>query len=503
MAEMGFTRNFKPLDILTPDQVEDIQKASLHVLANTGVTFEDAQARALLAEHGCQVDEDKRRVRFPESLVQESLEKTLGRFRIRARDEEQDLDAGNPDKFYFVASCGLNSIDLDTWQPKRPTRKEFYDFVKVLDALPNVHLLPAFPWWGFDKVPQVMSLLESNAAKIRMCTKVQGEGSVVGDDKWTVEMGRAVGIDLYQLVNPTAPLTYTADTSQKLINYTGDELVYGFCSGPVPGATAPATAAGGLVTGNAEHLAGVVLANLVKPGPRVISANMTMMQNMKTGAPYFSQAGSMALDGAFHQVWRDYGFPSWTTTPAWTGSKAIDFQAAYEVAMAATTAALYGASFAVFQGGLTQQLIAHPVKAILDDDIAGMVGRILQGVDVSEQTLALDVIEEVGPLPGTFLTTAHTRKLWRKEQYVPQVADHLSQEDWLKAGSLTAFDHARAKMEQILATHQPVPLPPEQEQAIEDILNDARQYFRKQGMISDEEWELYQQDLSSPDYPVA
>jgi trimethylamine---corrinoid protein Co-methyltransferase len=467
------------------------------------VMFEDAEARRLLAAHGCQVDEKSKRVRFPETLIQESLDQSLGNFRMRARDAENDLYPGQPGKVYFVSSCGLGSIDLDTWQPKRPTRKDFYDFVRVLDALPNVHMLAAFPWWGFDKVPQVMSLLESNAAKIRMSTKVQCEGSVAGNDRWTIEMAKAADMDLFQLVNPTAPLSYTEETSQKLINYVESDQVFAVCSGPVPGATAPATVAGGLVTGDAEHLAGIVLANLVRPGPRLVSANMTMMQNMRSGAPYFSQAGNMVLDGAFHQVWSDYGLPSWTTTPAWTGSKAMDFQAGYETAMAATTAAMYGSTFLVMQGGLTQQLIAHPVKAILDDDIAGMVGRILRGVDVSDETLALDVIEQVGPLPGTFLTTAHTRKWWRNEQYVPQIADHLSQEDWLKTGSVTAFDHARARMEEILATHQPVPLPPEQEQAIEDILNDAREYYRKQGMISDGEWEDYQQDLSSPDYPFA
>ncbi|MBN1315353.1 MAG: trimethylamine methyltransferase family protein [Anaerolineales bacterium] len=503
MNEKGFTRNFKPLEMLTADQVKAIQKASLRVLADTGITFEDAEARQILAENKCQVDEESKRVRFPEDLVKENLDQCLDSFRIRARDAENDLYPGNQGKVFFLASCGLNSINLDTWQPKRPTRKDFYDYVKVLDALPNIHALPAFPWWGFDKVPQVMSLLESNAAKMRMSTKIQSEGAVAGNERWTLAMAKATNQDLLQLVNPTAPLTFSEETLQKLINFVKDEIVFAICSGPVPGATAPATVAGGLVTGNAEHLAGIVLANLVKPGPRLISANMTMMQNMRSGAPYFSQAGNMVLDGAFHQVWRDYGVPSWSTMPAWTGSKAIDFQAAYETAMAAVSSAMCGSMFLVFQGGLTQQLIAHPIKAILDDDVAGMVGRILQGVDVNDETLALDVIDQVGPLPGTFLTTAHTRKWWRKEQYIPQVADHLSQEDWLAAGSKTPIDHAREKMEHILATHQTAPLLPEQEQAIEDILNDARQYYRKLGAISDEEWAAYQEDLSSPDYPYS
>ena len=117
--------------------------------------------------------------------------------------------------------------------------------------------------------------------------------------------------------------------------------------------------------------------------------------------------------------------------------------------------------------------------------------------------MALDLIDSVGPLPGTFLTTSHTRKWWRHEQYVPKSTDHLPYEQWVDGGSKGALDHARERMEEILATHRPTALPPEQEQAIEDILQEAREDHRRAGMVSDEEWRLYQEDLNSPGYPYA
>jgi len=227
------------------------------------------------------------------------------------------------------------------------------------------------------------------------------------------------------------------------------------------------------------------------------------MQDMRTGSPAFGAIGNSLDEVVFNQMWRKYGVPTWSSSSAWTSSKQIDFQSGYEQAMGAIICGLSGASCILLQGGFTAELTAHPVKAILDDDIAGMVGRFLQGVEICDQTLAVEVINEVGPIPGFFLNRAHTRQWWKKEQFVPKVADRLPLAEWVKAGKKKAIDHARERMEEILSTHTPKPLPPEQEQAVEDILKDARQYYRRKGTISDEEWTLYQKDLNSPNYPYA
>ncbi len=503
MAAKGFRRGFAPFRVLTDAQVSSIQSGVLKVLGGTGVVFDDEGALRLLADHGCFVDFDSRRVRFPESLVVDALARCPSAFEVRARDPNNNWTLGDPETTYFVASGAMNTVDLDTWRPRQPTRKEFYDFMKLLDALPTVHGLPAFPWYGFARVPQVMCLLESTAAKMRMTTKVFMEGSVQGNEHWTLQMARVSGQDILQLVNPAAPLTQGEETIGKIARFAREDVPFHLASGPVPGATAPATIAGAIIACSAEHISGMVYAQLMRPGARVWSGNMVLAQNMRTGSPMFGQIGNALLDAAFHQVWRAYGIPSWSIAPAWTDSKQIDYQAAYETSMAAFNAAMAGASMVRFQGGLTQQLSLHPVKTVLDDDVAGMIGRFLEGIEVSDETMALDLIDEVGPLPGNFLTTSHTRKWWRREQYVPAAADHGSYADFFKDGSKTVIQRAQERMQEILAAHGPAPLSPQQEQAIEDILNDARQFYRKKGLISDEEWRLYQEDLSSPDYPYA
>jgi trimethylamine---corrinoid protein Co-methyltransferase len=503
MTMKGFKRKFKPFEILTEYELEKIHMATIQVLRETGVQFQDEKVLRLFAENGCNVDFQNKRVRFPEWLVDDCLSKSPSSFRVRARDSKNDLVLSSGDVTYFSPSCGMKTVDLDTWEPREPTRKEFYDHIKILDALPNVHMQICFPYYGFAKVPPIMCCLESAAAKIRNSSKVQMEGGVADNVKFIFEMVKATNQDVLNLVNPAAPLTYYEDATNAISTYVKGDMPCHFTSGSVAGATGPATLAGVQTTENACNIAGIVLSQLLKPGAKIWAGSMIMIQNMVTGSPAFGAIENSMNEVIFNQIWRRYKVPTYCSACAWTSSKMIDFQAGYEMSLAAIVTALSGASVIYLQGGLTAELAAHPVKAILDDDIAGMIGRFLSGVEVSDETLAVDLINDVGPIPGHFLNRSHTRNWWKKEHFIPKVADRLTIPEWIRLGKKTAIEHARQRMEQILSTHKPLELPPEQEQSVEDILKEARQYYKKKGMITDEEWALYQEDLNSPNYPYA
>lgn len=503
MAIEGVERKFKPFDILTKNQEEKIHQATLRVLSETGVTMNDERALKLMRDGGCKVDLNSKRVFVPEWLVLDCLNKCPSRWRLKARNENNDVIIGGGKNTLFSPSMGMRTLDLDTWIPREPTRKEFYDYVKILDWLPHSSNIPAFPFYGFSKVPQCMKLIESHAAKVRMSSKVQSEGSIEDNDIWNIEICKAAGMEMLHLCNPAAPLTYYNNTVDQIYRYTEIDMPFHFASGPLAGSTAPATIAGAVVLNNAEAIAGIVLTQLIKPGHRVWTGSMIMVQNMLTGSPAFGSISNSIIEAVFNQMWRRYKVPNWNTASAWVSSKIIDYQAAYECSMAAMSSALSGTSMVVLSGGLTDELTAHPVKAIIDDDIVGMLIRYLNGVVVNEETLGVDVINEVGPIPGHFLETAHTRTHWKKEQFLPLVADRLDFHEWTIAGKKNVLDHARERMEEIISTHKTERISPEQETAIEDILEDARKYYRKKGLISDEEWKIYQDDLCSSNYPYA
>jgi trimethylamine--corrinoid protein Co-methyltransferase len=155
----------------------------------------------------------------------------------------------------------------------------------------------------------------------------------------------------------------------------------------------------------------------------------------------------------------------------------MDFQCGYEKAVTALASALAGINLVSMHGGVYGELTFHPVQAILDDDLAGLIGRFIEGVTVTADTLALDLIEAVGPIPGTYIDQAHTRRWWKEEQFMPRVADWTTYSDWIQSGGKGAVDCARERMRQILATHEFVPLSDEQLRDMDRVLKEAREHL--------------------------
>ncbi|HOL17692.1 MAG TPA: trimethylamine methyltransferase family protein, partial [Bacillota bacterium] len=245
--------------------------------------------------------------------------------------------------------------------------------------------------------------------------------------------------------------------------------------------------------------ASVVMAQLIKPGVGVIIEHGIKPMDMQTGHPYFTDVSKSLTTAITNQLLRRYKIPSKSTSGFTSISKKIDFQCGYEKSMGALISALSGGHIQIFQGGSASELVYNTVLAIMDDDVAGWIGRFLEGVTVNDETLAVDVINEVGPIPGHFLNTAHTRKWWKAEHYATRVADREVYPVWVKSGKKDALDHARERMREILATHKPEPLSDSQERAIRNILDEARNYYREKGLISDQEWAVYMETLDSAD----
>lgn len=481
----GFTRNFKPLEILTEEQIEVIHRGTLDVLETTGIRVEHNRALKLFADHDCKVDFGEKRVRIPGWLVEECLRKTPSSFTVKARDPKYDLRIGG-NTLYFDHAAGMRYVDLDTWETRPGTLKEHGEAIRVLDALDTVHMLVGYEFYmEMSDIPAVMMTVEGIASGIRNSPKSEVMGYTgIGDEIFAIKMAKAVGMDLLAVICPSPPLTLYGDCCDAIFRFVEAGFPIGLWSGAVFGGTGPATIAGSTITNNAELLAGLILAQLIKPGIGVIPFDFTFPMDMKRGHPAFGALGCSLHQVIFSQLWRSYGIPRGTSQPAYPSSKKIDFQCGYEKSMLALIAALSGANVIGLHGCVHGELTFNPVQAVLDDDVAGWVGHFIEGVEVNDKTLAIDLIEQTGPIPGHYLSKEHTRKWWREEQFIPKVADREAYPEWIRKGKKDALVLARERTEEILATHKvSIPLTVNQEENIERILEDARKYYKKKGVM--------------------
>ena len=208
MALKGFVRTFKPLEILTDEQIEAIHRAVLDVLENTGVKMQHPEALKLFEKNGAKVDYETEHVWIPPGLAEDSLRRAPSSFRMRARDPKNDLIVGG-NTVYFATFPGMKSVDLKTWEQRDVNREEYYETLTVLDALENLHFLSNYcPYFGFEGISPVMAIPESVAAKLRNSTKCLATGSQNNSELFTIKMAEELGADLLGQCTCSSPLVF-------------------------------------------------------------------------------------------------------------------------------------------------------------------------------------------------------------------------------------------------------------------------------------------------------
>ncbi len=495
----GFTRTFPPLRYLTAEQEESIHRGALFTMETTGMQIEHDGARRLLADAGCAVDDDANRVRMPAWLVEECLRKVPTHFRLRARDSANDLMVGG-DTVYFMQGMGMRYVDLETWETRPATAAEHREAMIVADALPHTHLAEGWEIYTDRRnIPPVMGMLENLASAIRYSSKTQVAGNIQDTEIFAIMMAQAVGTDLFPEIEHACPLTIQHGGAQAAFRYAEAGIPFVPALSVNQGATGPATLAGAVVLKVAETMGWVVMSQVHTPGaPMAIHHGISAI-DMRTGDKLLGTPARGVGTGMMNQMLRRYGIPIWSNTGFASNSKKIDFQAGYEKSLGTLLSALAGGQVQMFQGGSSTELLYSNELAVMEDDVAGWIGGVLEGFIFDDETLAIDLINEVGPIPGHYMAQAHTRKWWNKEDYFPQVADTESYASWVTTGKRDMLDRARDKVAEILSTHTPSPLTDSQEDALEDVLKQARDFYRKRGVISDAEWETYLQELSLGD----
>ncbi len=481
--QKGFKRKFEPIKILSSSQIEQIHSASLQVLEEVGFRYDSDKALKLLQSNGCAVDYETKIAKIPPDLIEESIIKTPSSFMVRSRDPEKSIRLGG-NTLYFMNSAGARYCDVDTGIVTMPTLEQNNEGVIVSDALDTVNVFPSYtPYFEIKGVPPVMSCPVSCAQRMRFSTKPSRGAQPTDTFIWETQMAQAVDAQLMGCVEGAAPLSLAEDACNAAFYYLDAGFPIYIASGSIMGGSHPITVAGASVSHNAELLAIVVLLQCIRPGCGIIANNFVSAMNMATGDLNFGTVAVALHQMAYNQIWHSlYKIPINNTGSAFSNSKKIDYQTAAEKLPLAMCSALSGANLIVLHGGVTGELAYNPILAVIDDDVASTIGRIVEGFDINDATLDIDTIKEVGST-GTFLSTKQTRTLWKTEDYMPRVFDKTSYQEWLAGGQKTVIEKAKERMIDILANHKPRPLADEQDREINKILSEATKYYKKKGLI--------------------
>jgi trimethylamine---corrinoid protein Co-methyltransferase len=457
----------KPYEILTTEEIEKIHQGSLNVLAETGMTVAHERARKIFEEGGCWVDHEKQRVKFPPDLVQWAIDQCPETFLLKARNPDLTLDLGG-DIVYFASFPGFTWLDINTQERREASVDDCARLVRLCDALPMVHTLCQPVAHLGDKPPEV-ELEWVHATELRNTDKTIMGTAFGGSSKWLVKMVEAADQQTLGGICIASPLVIPVDQAQGILDYaeSGNPLL--ILSGPSKGATGPATMAGTLVLQNAEILGGTVLAQLANPGCGVMYMGYSTPMDMRFGtmASGAAEVGIMGVGTA--QLARYYGMPSGVFYPM-TDAKLPDPQAIYEKHLQTYLCATAGVNYIMPLGGLDNEGTHSPVQMVIDNEVCKMVGKVLEGIKVDEEHLAIDLINHVGPVPGNFLKTEHSRKYWREEYVIPEVSVREDYEAWLLGGKKGVLERATEIARNLMDTHEPNPLLPEVDRELEKIL---------------------------------
>ncbi len=451
------------LELLSPEEVAQIHAATLDVIENVGVKFHSQRALDVLEANGVAVDRVSTIAKIPAEVVQKALATVPEKFILGARNPEYDLPLDGEHVYISADGCGVFCRDFDGHV--RPSRKQdLQDCARVVQALDNVSATSAVVS-AQDCPPETRVLHEFDA-----CVRSSEKHTIVVSIKedWEarslIRMAEALAGGSEELrrrpmftaiICTVSPLHQERFGMDLALTLAAAGIPISFYPMPILGATGPVTIAGSAVVNNAEMVSGTVLVQLAHPGAKVIHGGGPTAMYMSSGAYASNSPEAMLLRSVQGHMADFYHMPAWYGAGA-TTAKEPGIQSAYENTLAMFMAYANGADVTFGTGLLDGSRILCLENMVVDDEIIGMVKRVLRGIEVSDETLAVDLIKKMG-FSGNYLFDAHTRKHVR-ELWQPTLGETGSYEGWKNAGALSTTDKAQQKVREILAA-KPQPFP--------------------------------------------
>lgn len=455
---------------LSEDQVKTVHEASLTILEKTGFTFEPGleDTLGMLEKAGASIDREKSRIYFHRDLVMEQAAKAPERVMLYSRDGKNDLDLSDNKVHLGTGGAAINILDLETGEVRATTLKDLYQLGRLVDQLENIHffLRPCIP----TDIPaeaydvNVFYVCMKSTAKhfmagvntIESLQTIIDLASMIAGGGEELQKKPFLSIITSFAISPLKLDTQTVLIMQEAIR---NKIPVALSCAPMAGSTSPITMAGTLAQIHAEQLAGITICQLTNPGAPLLYGGIPGMANLRNMGYMGGAVECGMMNAAIHQMAHYIKVPNYNSAGL-SDSKIPDAQAAWEKAITNLLVAMGGANYIHHAAGMLESMISVAYEQyVIDDEIIGMCCRVLKGIDVDPEHLALEVIDSVGP-GGNFMMEEHTLDHMHDEYYEgSEVSDKLSREKWMENGALSTRERAKNIARQILNREEKSYLP--------------------------------------------
>ena len=475
--------NLPVYNLVDEEALELVHQTSLRILSEIGIAFYEDEALAILGQHGAEVD-DESVVRFDPELVEEYLAKAPSQFTQLARNPDNNVTLGGRHMCFAPVYGPPYVYDLDRGR-RESTLVDFQNFVKLTHMSPALHhsggtiveptdkpvptrhldMIYSLIKYGDKPFMGSVTSAENAADSVALAQILFGEEQILEQPA------------LLSLINISSPRRLDDRMLGALIVYARANQAAIITPFVLSGAMAPVSVAGTVAQLNAEALAGIVFAQMVRAGAPVVYGSFQTTIDLQSGAPVFGAPESQLSLYLSAQLARRYGLP-FRSGGMFASAKIADVQAGYESIMAMLPAVMGRVNFILHAAGwLENGLAAGYEKFVLDNELLGMFHKYLQGVDFSEEAFALDSIRAIEP-GGHHLGTEHTIKNFRTAFYRAELFDYSSAEQWVIDGSKDGQQRANEKYKQLLKDYEEPPLDAAAEEAILDFIARRKEELR-------------------------
>lgn len=459
--------------VLSDDQIREIKRAAFEILEKTGAKILHKEARDMLKKAGAVVKDEA--VKIPEYVVQECIRTAPKGMTIYDRNKKRALEVEGRKSYYGTSTASPRTKDALTGEVHETRVLDIQRGALVADALPNIDWV--MPMGSSQDVPGFAADLYEFEAVVTHTTKpIVFIGYSRRGFELVYEMAAEVAGGMEELrahpfllayPEPITPLVFPAEVVDRIL--IAADLFMPQIPGPSQqmGATAPVTLAGSVALAIAEGLLCLTLAQLRKTGtPCFLSANVSGFDMSTTRMSIAAPEMSLGL-AAQAEVAQSFGLPTWGLAGS-TDSKVLDAQAGIESAFSILAQGLGGLNLIHDVGYMDGGMICSAEMLVMGNEAVGMAKRFIRGIEVNPETLARDVIQNVGP-GGNFIQQEHTFRHFRNELWMPALMSRHSYDVWRQRGAKDMGMRVREKVKEILDTHKVPPLPDKTLAALEKL----------------------------------